>query len=193
MKITFDENCQTLSNRLDTQVCSVQNEVKKLEETLHVHSETIGSTSTTLNVLSTQSSGLAQQISAQGKELRSQLRDANSKIKEQTNAMQQSQQTLGVLKEQQTSTAARAGHQASRIQNLESTKREADKKIGSLQFEVKDLTQKQKVLQHGVSDISTQLVSVTRQLSSTVTDVEEVKSSLQTQGNLYRPGSEYIA
>ena len=185
VKTAVHENYQKISENLqtlDSQSHSIQEEVKQVEETLYAHNDKIEAASTTLKILGSRNDGLTQRISAQGKELRSQLQDVNSKVKEQTGAVQQCQLTLNVLKEKQTSTAARAGHQASKIQALEVRERETEKKIGSLQFEMEGITQTQEVLQHGVSDVSSQLVSVTRQLSSTVIDVEEVKCSLQTKG-----------
>lgn len=168
--------------KFDSQSHSVKEEVKQLEETAHVHAGKIEATSTAISAISIQSSGLAQRISAQGRELRSQLQDIKLVVKEQTDAIQHDQQTLSALQKQQANTAARTGHHASSIDGLEAKEREAGKKIVSLQSEMKNIARTQEVLQGDVSDVSSQLVSFTKQLSSTVVDVEEVKHSLQTHG-----------
>lgn len=169
--------------KLDSQAQSIEGELQHMGETMHAQDDKIEATSTAIAGLHTQSGGLAQRMSAQEKEFRSKFQDMNLKVKKQADSIDQGQLILGALQEQQRNTAARTGYQANKIQALEVGEREINKEIGSLQLEMKSITKTQDNIQGDVLDISSQLVSFTRQLSSTVVDVEEVKLSLQTQGN----------
>ena len=181
MKKEVDVNYENFSKELqgvESQTHSAQEEMKTLGENFQIHSDMLEASSTAFAELRTQSGGLAQRMSVQGKELRNQLQS-------QKDFIQHDRVTLNVLQDQQRNTAARVGHQASRIQNLELKEKETEKKINTVQSEMKYATEHQEILQEGVLHMSNQLNYVTRQLSSTLIEVKDIQSSLQSNGTYY--------
>ena len=179
-RIDLKDKNTTLHQTLESTVSDVNSNQQQLHEAKRLFSSELEVAKRTMSVFERQREELTLQVEVQSEGFLTKFEEHNQRLSAQEKLVQQQLESHVALKTQCSNTAARVGYQASIVHQLDKVQKDSERKFSTVQQVVSTLVQEQAIVKSTTTTVSGQIKAMEKQLQSTVSDVDKVKTELQS-------------